>query len=72
MAAQTSAEKGSAAKRLGSYFKGVKAELKKVNWPNKKELVNYTVVVLVTCAVVSLVVWLLDSGLHRLLSFILK
>ena len=31
---------------FGKFFRGVKAELKKVVWPTKKELINYTIVVL--------------------------
>ncbi|WP_069651087.1 preprotein translocase subunit SecE [Caloranaerobacter ferrireducens] len=69
MAAQTSADKG--AKKIGGFFKGVKAELKKVSWPNKKQLVNYTTVVLVSCALMALLVWLLDTTAHQLLKFIL-
>ncbi|WIV13138.1 preprotein translocase subunit SecE [Proteiniborus sp. MB09-C3] len=69
MAAQTGAEKGT--KRLSNYFKGVRAELKKVSWPSRKELINYTIVVLVICTIISLAVWLIDSGLHQILKFII-
>ncbi|SHH87734.1 preprotein translocase subunit SecE [Caloranaerobacter azorensis DSM 13643] len=68
MAAQTSAGKGA---KIGGFFKGVKAELKKVSWPNKKQLVNYTTVVLVSCGLMALLVWLLDTIAHQLLKFIL-
>nr|WP_250160073.1 preprotein translocase subunit SecE [Caloranaerobacter azorensis] len=37
MAAQTSAGKGA---KIGGFFKGVKAELKKVSWPNKNSLLT--------------------------------
>jgi len=33
-------------KRLGQFLKDVKAELKKVTWPSKNEVVNTTVVVI--------------------------
>jgi len=69
MAAQTGADKGT--KKLSSYFRGVRAELKKVSWPSRKELVNYTIVVLVICTIISLAVWLIDSGLHQLLKLII-
>ncbi|MCT4563706.1 MAG: preprotein translocase subunit SecE [Maledivibacter sp.] len=57
MAAQTNA------KRMGArkYFKSVRAELKKVSWPNKKELQSYTMVVLVACGLAALGIWLADS-----------
>jgi preprotein translocase subunit SecE len=33
-------------KRLGNFLKDVRAELKKVTWPSKNEVVNTTVVVI--------------------------
>ncbi|NLJ98074.1 MAG: preprotein translocase subunit SecE [Tissierellia bacterium] len=68
MSAQTGAQKG----KISTYFKGVKAEMKKVIWPNKKELINYTGVVILISMVVGLVVWILDLGIHRVLSLIIK
>ena len=68
MSAQTSSKKG----KMGNYFRGVKAETKKVIWPTKKETVNYISVVIFMCAIFGLVVWVLDLGIHRLLSFIIK
>ena len=48
------------------FFRNVAAELKKVNWPNRKELMTYTVVVIATVLVVSLIMTFWDA----LLSFI--
>lgn len=56
--------------RVSNYFKGVRAELKKVNWPSKKELTNYTVVVLATTFAMTLVIWGLDLIFHNLVSLI--
>lgn len=56
--------------KVKSYFKGVKAELKKVNWPSKKELSNYTVVVLTTTLALTIVIWGLDFLFKGLLSVI--
>ena len=47
---------------FGEYFKGVRTEMKKVVWPTKKELVSYTAVVVMTCAVFALGFWLVDTG----------
>ena len=47
---------------FGDYFKGVKTEMKKVVWPTKKEMVSYTAVVIMTCAVFALGFWLIDTG----------
>ena len=43
------------------FFKNVRAEMKKVVWPSKSELVSYTGVVLFTCLIFGLGIWLLDS-----------
>lgn len=56
--------------RVSNYFKGVKSELKKVNWPTKKELTNYTVVVLATTFAMTLVIWGLDLIFQNLVSLI--
>jgi preprotein translocase subunit SecE len=56
--------------RASNYLKGVKSELKKVNWPTKKELTNYTVVVLATVAVMTVVIWGLDIVFENLVGLI--
>ena len=58
--------------KMKTYFKGVKAEMKKVVWPTRKELVNYTGVVIAVSIITSLVVALLDFGIQRILSLIIK
>lgn len=57
--------------KLRTYFKGVRSELKKVIWPSKKELTNYTIVVIVISIAVALLVWALDLIIHQILSFII-
>ena len=47
---------------IKEYFNGVKLELKKVVWPTSKELVSYTVVVIVICLVFALGFWIIDTG----------
>jgi preprotein translocase subunit SecE len=42
------------------FFRNVVAELKKVNWPNRKELITYTIVVILTVLVVSLIMTFWD------------
>lgn len=53
------------------FFKGVKAEMKKVIWPTKKELINYTAVVVVLSIAVAIIVGVLDVIIHQVLSFII-
>lgn len=53
------------------FFRGSYAEFKKVHWPNKKELYIYTGVVLISVFIVSLLIWIVDSGLSTILERIL-
>ena len=43
-----------------SFFKGFKAELKKVSWPTPKQLVNNTVAVVVIVLILAAIVFVLD------------
>jgi preprotein translocase subunit SecE len=47
---------------LKEYFKGVKVETKKVVWPTRKELINYTIIVFAACAFFGLMIWGVDSA----------
>jgi preprotein translocase subunit SecE len=42
------------------FFRSVAAELKKVNWPSRKELTTYTIVVIVTVIVFSVIIFAWD------------
>jgi preprotein translocase subunit SecE len=42
------------------FLREVRGELRKVAWPNRRELANYTLVVLVVTVVLTLVVWGFD------------
>ncbi|SDL32594.1 preprotein translocase subunit SecE [Natronincola ferrireducens] len=57
----TQANTNAKAKNLGKYLRGVKSELKKVNWPNKAELKNHTGVVIASCILATIVLWALDT-----------
>jgi len=43
-----------------SFFKDVKAELKKVTWPTKKQVVNNTVGVIIIVIITAIIVFALD------------
>ena len=58
-------------KRIAKYFRDVKGEFKKIVWPTKKQVVNNTIVVIVTCVIAGIFVWGLDTVLVLLLNFIL-
>jgi len=46
--------------RIRRYFRESRAEIRKVSWPNRKELTTYTLVVIFTTAVASVFVGLVD------------
>ncbi|WAW14848.1 preprotein translocase subunit SecE [Peptostreptococcus equinus] len=54
------------------FIKGTVKELKQVTWPTKGELAGKTTVVLGVVIVSTLFVWLVDTGLSKLLSLIVK
>lgn len=58
--------------KMSNYFKGVKAEMKKVSWPTKKELLNYTTVVIALSIFVSIIVWVLDIIINAGLQLIIQ
>ncbi len=47
--------------RVKTFMRSVWAELKKVHWPTKKQLLNFTIIVLVTILVIGLFLWIIDS-----------
>ena len=47
--------------RVTTYFKSVRSEMKRVVWPTKKELFNYSVAVCASLIVVGIVIALLDA-----------
>jgi preprotein translocase, SecE subunit, bacterial len=52
------------------FFADSWAELKKVRWPNRKELTSYSIVVLLTVVAVTIYFWLLDIGISSLVQLI--
>jgi preprotein translocase subunit SecE len=57
-------------KRSGSFFRDAWGELKRVRWPNRKELVSYTMVTLGTCIFVIVLIFLFDLGIGEVLKLI--
>ena len=47
-------------KGIGKYFKEVFSEVKKLTWPTKKELISYTLAVFAFCALMAIIIGLLD------------
>jgi len=53
-----------------NYLREVVAELRKVIWPNRKQMVNYTAVVLVFLAFMVTLIGLADLGLAKLVMLV--
>ena len=57
--------------RLINFIREVVAELRKVIWPTRKELITYTAVVVVFVSIMLTVVGLLDLGFAKAILFVL-
>ncbi len=56
-------------KKLLNFIKDAKAELKKVEWPQKDDVVNSTIVVLISIVVISIGLGIMDAVMSSLLKF---
>jgi len=54
-----------------TFFREAFAELKKVKWPNRKELTSYTIVVLVVCIFITIYFYVLDLGISNVIRAIM-
>ena len=46
--------------RIGKWLKEMKVELKKVQWPSRKQTVNNTLIVIACVVVVGVFIWVFD------------
>jgi preprotein translocase subunit SecE len=58
--------------KVRQFFREVRAELKRVTWPTRKETVGSTSVVLVLVMIMAVFLGLVDMGLHELIRRILS
>ena len=60
--------------RIGKWLKDMKSELKKVQWPTRKQTVNNTLIVIACVIVVGIFIWIFDfiagSAIDVLLTFL--
>jgi len=57
MATKVESKKGNT-----GFVQGVRSEMRKVSWPSRKELGNYTLVVITMCVSVAAVVGVMDAA----------
>ncbi|MEG1879269.1 MAG: preprotein translocase subunit SecE [Pseudoflavonifractor sp.] len=55
-------------KRIGKWFKEMKSELKKVQWPGWKQTMKSTGIVIVCVIVVGVFIWLFDALAHAVIN----
>ena len=58
--------------RIGRSFRDMRGELKKVVWPNKKQIVNNTLIVIAFVAVCAVFVGGLDAILSLIVRLVLR
>ena len=57
-------------KRIGRFFKNMWHEMKKVSWPGKKDILNYSLVVFAFMVVMGIIIGLIDFGSGALIDLI--
>ena len=57
--------------KIRNFFKEVKVEAKKVNYPGREELIGSTWVVIVTVLVISVFLGTIDFSLGKLVNYII-
>ena len=58
--------------QLIRFLKEVRTEVKKVNWPPKKEVIGSTIVVIVSVFILSFFLGIVDVTLQKLVTYVLK
>jgi len=59
-------------KRIGRFFRELKAELKKVAWPTRAETMRNTGIVIVCVIIVGIIVWVFDGLATALINALLS
>ncbi len=57
---------------IKDYFREVYMEAKRVTWPSKKDAVKGTYVVLITVAIASIFLGIVDVGLAKIIQVLLR
>jgi len=59
-------------RKIINFIKEARAELRKVTWPNRKQLISSTVVVMITVALVAVFLGIVDLIFSRIVTMILQ
>lgn len=53
-------------KRIFGFIGDIVSELRKVNWPSRRELVHLTIIVIIVSVAVGVILWGIDYGFSNL------
>lgn len=53
--------------KITAYFRGVITETKKVTWPTRKQVINHSIIVIVSVIIAMIIFGLIDFGLSKVL-----
>ena len=56
--------------KLGAFWKGVKAEFKKIIWPDRETLIKQLIAVLCVTVVTRILIAIIDFGAQNLIDFL--
>ena len=54
------------------FIRDVRAEMRKVTWPGRKELFSYTAVVFISVTLAAFLIWIVDIALGQVLGLIIR
>jgi preprotein translocase subunit SecE len=63
---------GDIVNKILQFLRESKEELLKVTWPDRDEVTSFTMVVLITVVVISVFLWMVDTGLLALINQLMK
>jgi len=58
--------------RMTNYFKGVRAEVARVSWPSRNEIISLTALILLLVVIVTLYIWGVDGILGTLIKILVR
>lgn len=58
--------------RITNYFKGVRAEVARVSWPTRNEVISLTALIMLLVVLVTLYIWGVDGILGTLLKILIR
>jgi len=58
--------------KIFDYFRGVWRELTKVTWPDKKDVLNHTIIVVIACVIAIGVISAMDYGLSKAVEYLIS